>query len=889
MANTQSSLLTAQTPGALANNDLFLIDDVSATLLKNMPVLDAASGFQRLGLTGAPLLRWQTPSTSADPNRSPLFGKVIALIGDSLTDIAATGINQYNELAWQQAPGNPLEGTAQTQWLWMYSGTNPSSGAFTINVQGPNGVQTLVVNWNDSAATIQTGLQALTNVGSGNILVTGTTLPNVTGAAPIKMVFAGALAQTAQPVMTITGSTLNNSALVSIFGVYPAGVNGATGSGWTTAVTSNGRSAADVIAAAPDLLIYRYLTNDARLGQATEAAMLSTLNTFIAWARANLPNADILLQVPPGFVPYGEGYIVADTSALHGTIGVDGATQLQANCVYLTKLVRNAYRTATEQNAGVALFDTQNVLTSILPLITQVSAQGLMADSLHFNGNGFTLWSRALGRAIGREEPFKPELAWGLRSTAPTTTVSGTTNSATQTFAAGGTNGMYKYAKVWFGTAKVWRTVLSITSSTVAVFDQAINGTSGETATVLNYSTDWAVYPGALDDPLHYDVMFDGKLGSNGAALIEFANYLMEQGPTAASRFGNIGNEMDLYRDIIRIGNQGGWTPASGGTLTNGVSARIYSITNPFQLIDQGRVRIYRPKYADPNTELYWSDPIYPYKRRGRITAGSNGSITLSAIPGELPANLWTALDVADTLIVQGRSAVVLSGATYAASGANLVITKAGTDFSGQSGLLFSVHGNHAYEDGSREYLASKDKPWLQANGANQTRGSLAPTGAVAQSFPRNGILTADIAAIATGQMFMVAIEIKEATQITNISFLSGATAANTPTNWWFALYSSARALLAQTADQTSTAWAANTLKTLALTTAQLVQPGLYYVAIMMKATTPVSLVAFADTSALSGLAPILHGTADGSLTTTAPATSSTITATANNPYCYVS
>ena len=52
----------------------------------------------------------------------------------------------------------------------------------------------------------------------------------------------------------------------------------------------------------------------------------------------------------------------------------------------------------------------------------------------------------------------------------------------------------------------------------------------------------------------------------------------------------------------------------------------------------------------------------------------------------------------------------------------------------------------------------------------------------------------------------------------TNYDVYFGGTAANTPTNWWFALYddSATPALLRQTADQTSTAWAANTAKTVA-------------------------------------------------------------------------
>lgn len=130
--------------------------------------------------------------------------------------------------------------------------------------------------------------------------------------------------------------------------------------------------------------------------------------------------------------------------------------------------------------------------------------------------------------------------------------------------------------------------------------------------------------------------------------------------------------------------------------------------------------------------------------------------------------------------------------------------------------------------------------------------------------------------ALATGVMTAVRVKLYAGDVVTNISVRSGATAAGTPTAYWFALYSSAGtpALLAQTADQTSTAWAANTTKTLALATAQTIsQTGYYWVALMVTATTPPSLLGSV------GVAPIVTGeanlsvTSGSTLTTTATAT----------------
>jgi len=149
----------------------------------------------------------------------------------------------------------------------------------------------------------------------------------------------------------------------------------------------------------------------------------------------------------------------------------------------------------------------------------------------------------------------------------------------------------------------------------------------------------------------------------------------------------------------------------------------------------------------------------------------------------------------------------------------------------------------------------------------------------------------ADLSALTTQVMLSVALPLQPGDVVTSLTFKSGATAAGTPTNWWFALYSSAAtpALLAQSADQTSTAWAANTVKTLALSSAQAITTaGVYYAAIMVKATTPPTLIgasvglAGAAASILSS--KVLAQTSGSSLTDTAPATITSATTVVNVP-----
>lgn len=150
--------------------------------------------------------------------------------------------------------------------------------------------------------------------------------------------------------------------------------------------------------------------------------------------------------------------------------------------------------------------------------------------------------------------------------------------------------------------------------------------------------------------------------------------------------------------------------------------------------------------------------------------------------------------------------------------------------------------------------------------------------------------INADLTTLTTQVMTSVAVPIQPGEFVSSITFKSGATAAGTPTNYWFALYSAAGALLAQTADQTSTAWAANTVKTLDLATPQrIAAAGVLYAAIMVKATTPPTLlghsVALAGGAASILSSKVLAQTSGAALTDTAPATIATPTAIATVPF----
>lgn len=144
----------------------------------------------------------------------------------------------------------------------------------------------------------------------------------------------------------------------------------------------------------------------------------------------------------------------------------------------------------------------------------------------------------------------------------------------------------------------------------------------------------------------------------------------------------------------------------------------------------------------------------------------------------------------------------------------------------------------------------------------------------------------------ASGTLELVALNLVAGDVVTSLTFVSGATAGATLTNCWFSLYSAALSRLGVTADDTASSWAATTARTLALASAYVVPAsGLYYAGKTIVGGTVPSFVGAAGFTVTAGMAPILSGTSNTSLTTpgTAPATASALTAVGRTPYCYLS
>jgi hypothetical protein len=149
-------------------------------------------------------------------------------------------------------------------------------------------------------------------------------------------------------------------------------------------------------------------------------------------------------------------------------------------------------------------------------------------------------------------------------------------------------------------------------------------------------------------------------------------------------------------------------------------------------------------------------------------------------------------------------------------------------------------------------------------------------SGALFETFDRNLCDEVNSSVLSSGRLSLQAIYIPKDTLVSSISFWSATTALATATNQLFGLYDSSFNLLRQSVNDGATAWAANSIKTLALSsTFTTTYSGIYYLGIMVAATTVPTLKGnTAKTGGQLGAgAPSMGGTSTTGLTTTLPAT----------------
>lgn len=196
--------------------------------------------------------------------------------------------------------------------------------------------------------------------------------------------------------------------------------------------------------------------------------------------------------------------------------------------------------------------------------------------------------------------------------------------------------------------------------------------------------------------------------------------------------------------------------------------------------------------------------------------------------------------------------------------------------------LTIPAGGQAVYEDGRGwQMYNSTGQVLTSIYSAIMAEGNYGITGSKGETIRRELCNEANLAAPASGTLILQAIWLKAGTVVSNISMHSATTGATTPTNYLFGLYDINRNLLATSANQTTAAWAANTIKTLAMTATYTVPTdGIYYIGYFMTATTLPTLKGQTarTTSQLAGQAPILQGTSTAALTTALPNPAAAIT-----------
>lgn len=153
---------------------------------------------------------------------------------------------------------------------------------------------------------------------------------------------------------------------------------------------------------------------------------------------------------------------------------------------------------------------------------------------------------------------------------------------------------------------------------------------------------------------------------------------------------------------------------------------------------------------------------------------------------------------------------------------------------------------------------------------------------------------TSDLAATGTGVAIGTRVFLRKGDVVTNLSFIAGNTALATGTAGWHALYDPDGVLLGQSAAQGAAAWAANTVRKLALVTPVTIsKDGWYIVGTSTTAATVQTLLGTAPvvtaSAALFTGSKSLGFTFGSATGDAAPATTGALTGVAKCPIALVS
>jgi len=281
---------------------------------------------------------------------------------------------------------------------------------------------------------------------------------------------------------------------------------------------------------------------------------------------------------------------------------------------------------------------------------------------------------------------------------------------------------------------------------------------------------------------------------------------------------------------------------------------------------------------ADLRVHASWIDEDSPSYNPGSQNTPAIVNTTPTIV---VPSPSGTAARNVKHLNITNNHATVGTPVLVEHSDGTTVIPLMGVTLLPGENLVFGATGEWRHHDAQGAEYTYNVPPSL----------NLGPAGCIAETIPRDLCSETNTTVAASGTLWMQAIKLVAGQVLNNIMLSSATTAAGTPTNCIAGIYNAARQLVAQTADQLTAAWAANTVKTLALTAAYRVPTsGLYYIGYYMKATTVITMKGGTAraTTGLANIAPILAGTSTTALTTALPATAGSITVSLASIYAAV-
>jgi lysophospholipase L1-like esterase len=190
--------------------------------------------------------------------------------------------------------------------------------------------------------------------------------------------------------------------------IISGGNNGQSCTSWITNVPGTGYTYSQLLADAPDLVVFSFGLNDVRTGISNLAALTADLTTAVHMIRRGLPNTDIVLRMPPSLTTddvNGNGWVVPNSSA-------------QA----YTDIMRNAYLSLVNRWPNVVVWDAMNRVFGPICRAKFTGSYGLMFDQLHPSQFGYNqIDDDLVANVIGYFPPMSRDKAYAAMIESPTT------------------------------------------------------------------------------------------------------------------------------------------------------------------------------------------------------------------------------------------------------------------------------------------------------------------------------------------------------------------------------------------------------------------------------------------------------------------------------------